>query len=126
MENLKIKADVIQQTIDSWDTIICSVSSAKRNGKITNRITWVRRDNPEKCIKSFVEKYSEKLTNYILGKVELYPICMDGFTPNHIQLVEHVDKTIGEVKYFKPSLDEDGYWVYELDDNLSCNAYFER
>ena len=85
MEDLRIKADVIQQAIDNWDTLICSVSSAKRNGKVTQRITWVRRENPEKCINSFVEKHGEKLTNYVLGKVDMHPLPVkDGSSPNHV------------------------------------------
>lgn len=114
VENKKINADAIQECIDKWEVILCSISSAKRNGKVTNRKTWVRRDNPEKCINSFLEKHKEKLTNFELGFVDMKGFKAKENEPNMVTLTEMVsDGTMGEVKFFVPELIDD-VWVYKL------------
>ena len=114
VENKNINADEIQECIDNWEVILCSISSAKRNGKVTNRKTWVRRDNPEKCIDSFLAKYNEKLTNFELGFVDMKGFKVKENEPNMVSLTEMLsDGTMGEVKFFVPEL-IDGVWVYKL------------
>lgn len=101
--------DEIKKTVDEWDTIICSLSTSKKNGKIINRIIWVKRDSPEKCINSFLDKLQEsnpnkkreKVTNYILGKVDLRGIPLRECRANMIRLMEYLPTgQIGEVVEF--------------------------
>ena len=120
-----INDDIIKKHISEWDTILCSISSSKRNGKVTNRKTWVRRENPEKCIKSFLDKHGEKLTNYELGKVNMEGLYLKEDEPNTIRLTEYLtDGTIGVVKFFTPTKVEE-VWVYDLaqENNIYLNTH---
>ncbi|MGL6185511.1 MAG: hypothetical protein ACRC1T_09055 [Clostridium chrysemydis] len=117
MENKKFKVDTskVAECIKNWDTIICSVSTAKRNGKVTNRLTRVKKDGYGKCIESFCAHHNEKLTNYIVGTVELDYIPNNENEPNILILVERINELniTGEFKQFVPTLVEDT-WVYDL------------
>ncbi|MGL5964817.1 MAG: hypothetical protein ACRCZ2_10545 [Fusobacteriaceae bacterium] len=106
---MELNFEQIHKCVAEWDTIICSVSSAKRNGIVTNRITWVRRDEAEKCVESFLDNLQakskdgrrEKLTNYVLGKVDIRGVVVKEDEPNMIRLMEYLPSgQIGDVKEF--------------------------
>lgn len=113
---MKVDLSKVKECIENWDTIICSISTAKRNGKVINRITRVKNENYEKCIKSFCDHHKEKLTNYRMGELILRYIENEkqGEHP-YIKVVEYIPDSLyfGEFKQFAPTLVEDT-WVYDL------------
>ncbi|MGL5050802.1 MAG: hypothetical protein ACRC6E_09305 [Fusobacteriaceae bacterium] len=120
---MEINTNEIEATLKGWETILCSISSAKKNGKVTNRKTWVNREKHEKCIKSFLESFGEKLTNFELGKVDIYWLELKEEEPNTVRLTEYLsDGTVGVVKFFSP-VNEEGVWVYKLSEehNIHLN-----
>lgn len=111
----------VEECISKWETIVCSISSSKRNGKVTNRTTRVKKEGYEKCIRSFCDFHKEKLTNYTLGKLVIRYVENDkqGEYP-YIMVLEHIPNTLifGEYKKFEPK-HVDGSIMYELIDDKS-------
>lgn len=119
MENkFTIDTSAVAEYIKGIETLVCSVSTAKRNGKITNTLTRVKKDGYGKCLESFCNSINEKLKNHIIGTVELdYVFDGDADKPNTLMLVETIREIryIGEITYFVPEL-IDGTWVYKKSD----------
>ena len=112
-KNLKVDTSAVEKICAEWDTIIASVSSAKRNGVVTNRVVFIKRDDAENDIRNVIK--GEKVTNMEFGTVTLHPLDIKvEDEPASLQLIESLSNgIIGRVKLFHPKKVEDVF-VYEL------------
>lgn len=111
LKELVPNTSAVLEAINNWETVICGVSTAKRNGKVTYKEIRVRLSNVEEDIKSYCDSINQKLTNSIVGDVKM--LSRENKTKfNDIYLVEYLSTgATGNSKFFEP-IEEDGKVIY--------------